>query len=313
MHFRMDWRSITFDWNRARAFLVTAEEGSLSAAARALNMAQPTLGRQVSALEEELGVALFERTGRGLRLTPTGRDLVEHVRQMGEAATRISRTASGHTTDIAGRVLISASEIYSAFLLPPAIAELRESAPALHIEVVATNAIADLRRREADIAIRNIEPTDSDLIGKRFPDDTGWFYASETYLARRGEPQTLADLNTHDFLAMGSVETMIEAFGAFDIPLAAHNLHIRSDNHLVHWELARQGVAIGVAPDFLGRDTPGMRRLLPGYGPIHYPAWLVAHRDVKTSRRIRLVWDVLERHIAGRLRPPKAIPADAQR
>jgi DNA-binding transcriptional LysR family regulator len=68
----MDWKAVTFDWNRARAFLVTAEEGSLSAAARALGMAQPTLGRQVAALERELGVALFERVGRGLTLTPSG-------------------------------------------------------------------------------------------------------------------------------------------------------------------------------------------------------------------------------------------------
>jgi len=80
----MDWRSVKFDWNRARAFLVTAEEGSLSAAARALGMAQPTLGRQVDALEEELGVVLFERVGRGFTLTPSGLELLDHVRAMGD-------------------------------------------------------------------------------------------------------------------------------------------------------------------------------------------------------------------------------------
>lgn len=303
MHKCMDWRSITFDWNRARAFFVTAEEGSLSAAARALGMAQPTLGRQVAALEDELGVALFERTGRGLSLTPTGLDLVEHVRAMGEAATAMSRTASGHTTEIAGRVFISASEIYSGHLLPSAIMELRETAPALDIEIVATNSVSDLRRREADIAIRNTEPADPELIGKRILDDTGWFYASRDYLARHGAPRDLSDLAPHDFIAMGDTETMIKAFSGYDIALNRDNLHIRTDNHLVHWELARQGVAIGIGPDFLGRATPGMVRLLPGHGPVRYPVWLVAHRDVKTSRRIRLVWDVLERHIAAKLKP----------
>ena len=79
----MDWKSIKFDWNQARAFLVTAEEGSLAAAARALNMTQPTLGRQVAALEDELGVELFNRSGRGLELTPIGIMLVDHVRAMG--------------------------------------------------------------------------------------------------------------------------------------------------------------------------------------------------------------------------------------
>ena len=216
MHFRMDWRSITFDWNRARAFLVTAEEGSLSAAARALGMAQPTLGRQVSALEDELGVALFERTGRGLELTPTGIELVDHVRAMGAAATRISLAASGQSQEIAGRVCITASEIYSAYLLPAVVAELRQNAPGLEIEINATNAVTDLRRREADIAIRNTAPKDPALTAKRIAEDTGWFYASEAYLARRGTPQGLEDFAGHDFVAMDSAEQMIGALAAVE-------------------------------------------------------------------------------------------------
>ncbi len=123
MHFRMDWRSVTFDWNRARAFLVTADEGSLSAAARALGMAQPTLGRQMTALEQELGVVLLERVGRGLALTPSGLELVEHVRAMGEAAGRVSLTASGRSQSIEGTIRITTTEVYAAFVLPPMIAE----------------------------------------------------------------------------------------------------------------------------------------------------------------------------------------------
>lgn len=119
IHFCMDWRSINFDWNRARAFLVTAEEGSFSAAARALNTTQPTLGRQVSSLEEELGVALFERTSKGLQLTQSGYELVEYVKVMGEAATNFSRVASGHSETLEGTVCISASEAIAAFVLPP--------------------------------------------------------------------------------------------------------------------------------------------------------------------------------------------------
>ena len=303
MQIRMDWRSITFDWNRARAFLVTAEEGSLSAAARALGMAQPTLGRQVSALEDELGVALFERTGRGLALTPTGLDLAEHVRAMGEAATRVSRTASGHTTEIAGQVCITASEIYSAHLLPAVVTELRDSAPGLEIEISATNSVTDLRRREADIAIRNTEPADPELIAKRIADDTGWFYASDAYLARRGLPQGMEDLAGHDFVAMVEADEMVKAMAGYGVPFTRENLLIRSDNHLVHWELAKQGAAIGIVPDFLGRATPGMQRVLHDHGPVRYPVWLVAHRDLRTSRRVRLVWDTLERHLASVLKP----------
>ncbi len=123
MHFYMGWRSVKFDWNRARAFLVTAEEGSLSAAARAPGMTQPTLGRQIMALEQELGVVLFERVGQGLVLTPGGLELLEHVRAMRDAANQLSLTTSGQSQVIEGSICICASEIHATFLLPPIIAK----------------------------------------------------------------------------------------------------------------------------------------------------------------------------------------------
>ncbi|MCJ7598755.1 MAG: LysR family transcriptional regulator, partial [Methyloceanibacter sp.] len=146
----MNWRSVAFDWNQARAFLATVEEGSLSAAARALGMTQPTLGRQVAALEQELGVVLFERVGRGLTLTPNGLELVDHVRAMRDAASQVSLTASGQSQTIEGSVCISASEAVAAYQLPPILAKLRDIAPGIEVEVVASTAVSDLRRREAD-------------------------------------------------------------------------------------------------------------------------------------------------------------------
>jgi DNA-binding transcriptional LysR family regulator len=155
MRYCMDWRSVTFDWNRARAFLVTAEEGSLSAAARALGMTQPTLGRQVTALEQELGVVLFERVGRGLVLTEAGTQLMTHVRAMGEAALGVSLAASGQTQAAVGHVAVTASEIYSSWLLPRIVQRLRTVAPGITIEIVASNEIRDLISQSATPAPRN--------------------------------------------------------------------------------------------------------------------------------------------------------------
>src|SRR5258705_5887946 len=121
----MDWRSVRFDWNHARAFLVAAEEGSFSAAARALATAQPTIGRQVGALEEELGVVLFERIGSKLRLTTAGADLAEYVRAMGAAASQLSLVATGQSLALEGPVCITSSELIAAHLLPPIVARLR--------------------------------------------------------------------------------------------------------------------------------------------------------------------------------------------
>ena len=149
----MDWRAVSFDWNRARAFLVAAEEGSFSAAARALGSTQPTVGRQVAGLEAELDVTLFERVGKGVVLTPTGLDLAEFVRTMGDAALSLSLAAAGHSVSLEGPVCISASQIDATFTLPPIIAGLRERHPGIEIEIVATNDTSDLGRREADISI----------------------------------------------------------------------------------------------------------------------------------------------------------------
>src|SRR5512137_529250 len=114
--------SPSFDWTLARAFLATAEAGSLSAAARLAGQTQPTLGRQVAALERALGIALFERVGRGLALTPSGREVLEHVRAMGEAAGRVALVASGRSQAVAGPIRITASEVYAAHLLPSILA-----------------------------------------------------------------------------------------------------------------------------------------------------------------------------------------------
>ena len=293
MHIRMDWRTTKFDWNRARAFLVTAEEGSLSAAARALGLAQPTLGRQVEALEAELGVALFERTGRGLSLTPSGLDLLDHVRAMGEAASRFSLTASGKTETIEGFIAIATSEVYAAFLLPPILAELRQSYPGIHVELVVSNATADLKRREADIALRNFRPSENDLIAKKIRDDHGCFYAAPAYLDGLGVDAQTLDPTRAAFIGFDHSEVYRKGLAAMGLPLAEENFPLLSENHLVQWELVKQGLGIGIFPEAIGEAEPRVVRVLHNIPPFPVPLWLTAHREVKTSRKVRMVYDFL--------------------
>lgn len=293
MHLRMDWRAVSFDWNRARGFLVTAEEGSLSAAARALGLAQPTLGRQVRALERDLGVALFERTGRGLTLTPSGLELVEHVRAMGEAATRVSLTASGRSQSIEGTVRITATEVTAAYVLPPVIAGLRLAEPGIAIEIVATNSLADLRRREADIAVRSVRPTDPDLIARKLSDEAGQLYATEGCLARFGTLDGPADMVRATFVGFEDNDPFLAALNARGMPVTARNFPIQTGSHLVLWELVRQGAGIGPMATRVGDAEPRVRRAVPWFEDFGFEVWLVAHRELRTSRRIRLVFDWL--------------------
>lgn len=289
----MDWRSVKFDWNRARAFLVTAEEGSLSAAARALGMAQPTLGRQVDALETELGVVLFERGGRGLTLTPSGLELLDHVRAMGDAAGRVSLSASGQAQSIEGSITITASEIYSAFLLPPIVARLRREQPGIEVEIVASNATIDLKRREADIAIRSFRPTQPDLIARKIGDDVARLYASVEYLAGLGDPKTADALSQADFIGFDTTGAMLDGLNRLGLSLTRKNFPVLTANHLVHWELAKAGVGIGIVPESVGDAEPRVRRVLPDMQPMTFPIWLTTHRELNTSRRVRVVFDIL--------------------
>lgn len=301
----MDWRSVKFDWNRARAFLITAEEGSLSAAARALGMAQPTLGRQVDALEAELGVVLFERVGRGFELTPSGFELLEHVRAMGAAANRVSLAAAGQSQSITGTVCIAASDVHAALLLPPILAKLRMAHPGIAIELVASSKASDLRRREADIAIRNFQPTEPDLIARKLRDMPARLYATPGYLERIGNPRRPGDLGKAEFVNIDRTGMFLKGLNAMGMGLTESNFPIMTENYLVMWELVKHGLGIGILDGDVGDAEPRVRRVLADADPLMFPVWLVAHRELNTSRRVRAVFDLLAVELT---RPPAGVP-----
>lgn len=293
----MNWQSVSFDWNQARAFLATVEEGSLSAASRALGLTQPTLGRQVAALEGSLGVTLFERVGRTLVLTQSGLELLDHVKTMYEAANRISLTASGQSQTIDGKVCITASDMLSAYILPEAIKRIREEAPLLEIDVVAANDIRDLQLREADIAIRHVRPEQPNLIAKLIGEATGCFYASDSYIEKYGAPKSLQDLSSHHLIGFGDNDRMIEHLSS-RVSLTPSNFPIGSANGIVGWQMAKNGLGIIIMSDKIAMKTAGMKLLFPDVEPFSFPVWLTVHRELHTSRRIRLVYDLLADFLA---------------
>ena len=295
----MDVDPNRLDWNHLRGFLATAQTASLSAAARQLGLTQPTLSRQVAALEETLSILLFERVGRGLQLTDAGRELLTHVQEMGMAADRAALTASAQRSDISGRVRITASDIFSTTFVPQMVVEVRKRAPALVIDVVATNDISDLMRREADIAIRNMRPEEPDLVARLVREARGRFYAAKSYLDRRGRPRNKADLASHDWVSFGDTKRMVEFMNAMDVPVTEDAFKVGSENGVVAWELARAGLGVCPMDDLVGGHLDGMEAILPDSLNVTFPIWLVTHREVHTSPRIRLVFDILAEAIAA--------------
>ncbi len=287
------------DWNLARAFCFTANAGSLSAAARKLGLTQPTLSRQVAALERALGVTLFERVGKKLVLTETGLSLLEHAQAMVWAADSLSLAAVGRAEDIHGRVSISATDAIAVYLLPDIVARIRQQAPQITLVVVASNAISDLRRREADIAIRHVQPTEPDLIGRRVRDMTAHFYAAEAWVAANAMPRSVTDLSAADLLAFEPIERFVEHLSVFGFASGADQFRIVSENGVVVWEMVRRGLGIGAMLSAIADRTPGIVRVLSDIPAIPVPVWLVTHRELHTSRRVRVVFDILAEALAG--------------
>lgn len=287
------------DWNHLRAFLATADQGSLSAAAKRLGLTQPTLSRQVSALEDELSLLLFERVGRGLSLTSAGQELLAHARVMGAAAERLTFSAIGQQSEISGRVSISASDILSHNILPDVVADLRRLAPQLAIEVVATNQLSDLLRREADIAIRHVRPEQPNLVARRVREGHGLFYAASDYLDRRGRPTTPEALAKLDWVAFGDPESMCGHIQAMGVPVTPDSFVVHSENGIVAWEMGCRGMGVCPMDDIIAARDPRVEPVLADLLEVNFPVWLVTHREIHNSPRIRLVFDHLAKVLSA--------------
>ena len=292
-------RSLNFDWNHARAFLVTAEEGSLSAAAVALGLTQPTLSRQVSALEKSMGVALFERGTSGLGLTPSGLELLEHIKDMGDAASRFTLSASGQSESLSGSICISATELMSVYVLPKILVDLSTIQPDIQVEIIASNSTSDLKKREADIAIRAYRPTQEDLIAKKLGEETFKLFAANSYIEKFGHPTNTAQLSTHKFIGIDQSHRALDIYKSCGLELKKDQFCLFSENSLSNWALVKAGAGIGVMHANIGVNDENVQEVLSEIVMPKMELWLVAHRELRTNIRIRYVYDFLVNALQG--------------
>ncbi len=293
----MNWQDVTFDWNQARAFLVTAEEGSLSAAARALGQTQPTLSRQVAGLEEDLGVVLFKRVGKTLELTEAGLDILEHFRGMGDAARAVSFAASGRSQTVEGPVSIAATIMVAEHHLPSAIETLRATAPGIEVTILPSNELSDLRRREADIAIRHVRPEEPELIAKKVGETEATLFAARSYLDKIGRPATPEKLAKADYIGFEHAERLVPLLQSKGIAVTRDNFRVVTSNGAVIKAMMLRGLGISFVTRDLAALYPEMEEVWPEMEPMIVPTWLVTHNELHTSRRIRLVFDHLAAHL----------------
>ncbi len=280
------------DWSLLQVFLAVDEAGSLGRAAAALGSSQPTLSRRLADLEAAVGQPLFERSRRGVRPTAAGAALREPALRMREAAAGVRRAADHHARTLAGSVRITASEVVSHFVLPHLLRALRQAQPQIQIDLVPSDAIEDLIERRADIAIRMARPTEPSLIARRLPDMPLGLYAHRDYLARRGMP-TPATMAAHDWIGYDQDDRMLRGFAAAGQPISREFFALRSDSSALQWSAACAGLGVGAGLERVAAITLGMRRVLPGVAIPPLPVWLVVHRELRGSPRLRVVFDGL--------------------
>ncbi len=285
--------SLIEDWERQRAFLAVLRTGSLSGAARALDLAQPTVRRRIEELEAGLGTALFTRSPSGLLPTERALALREHAEAMAMAADAFVRSASADAHEVAGTVRITASEVIAVEVLPAILAPLCAGYPGLAIELSATNRNEDVLRREADVAVRMTPPLQEALVARRVGTIALGLHAHRDYLAARGTPATIAEVRGQALIGVETANPVVRALEAKGFALASGDFSFRSDQDLVHLAAIRAGLGIGICQVPLAARDPALVRLLPDALEFDLETWVVAHEDQRGVARVRAVFDAL--------------------
>jgi DNA-binding transcriptional LysR family regulator len=217
---------------------------------------------------------------------------------MEAGADQLARSVSGAEAGVSGTVRLTASQPVACLLLPRVLAQMRIALPEIQVELVASNEVSNLLRREADIALRMVRPAQASLVARRIASVTLGAYAHRDYLKRRGTPRKLADLLQHDLIGNDRDPAILQGFAAFGHPVTPQAFALRTDDLIAYWEAVRAGLGVGFIADFVARSDPGVVALvLPALKIPPMPVWLTVHREIRTSKRIRAVYDFLSQAV----------------
>lgn len=283
----------TTNWDHYRAALAVLEEGSLSAAARALGLTQPTIGRQIEALEQSLGVSLFVRSQHGLSPTESALALRPYAESLKSTTSALERAIAAEAHEVRGAVRVTASEAIGIEVLPAILTDLKELHPGLNIELVLSNKSQDLLNRDADIAVRMVVPTQDVLITKRVGDIMLGLYAHRRYIEQNGLPENEAALSRHSLIGFDTTLPYMRALQQRYPFWVRENFSLRVDSDVAQLSAIRAGYGIGVCQHALARRNPDLLAVLPSQVQISFPTWVVMHEDLKHSQRCRATFHYL--------------------
>lgn len=290
-------RAAHFDWTLVRSFLAVLDAGSLTAAARSSGAQQPTLSRHVAELEAQLGVPLFERTGRGVIPTGAALAMAEAARQMQDAADAVTRHLASARSATRGVVRITTSEVAATWLLPAVLARLQRAQPQIEIELVSSNGLTNLLRREADIAVRMVRPAQQSLVARKLGEIEIVAAAHRGYLAKAPPLLRPEDLLAHRLIGYDRDDTILRGFARAGLALTRADFALRTDDQVAYGRLVAEGAGIGFVARYNLRHWPGVVPVLPALAVPSLPCWLAVHREIRSSALVRTVYDFLAREL----------------
>jgi DNA-binding transcriptional LysR family regulator len=293
----------SFDWALVRSFLAVLDAGSLMGAARRVGAQQPTLSRHVAELEAQLGAPLFERTGRGVTPTAMALAIADAARQMQDGADTLARSLARERSATTGSVRISTSQVAATWLLPDLLARFADAEPGIQVDLVASNQVSNLLRREADIAVRMVRPAQASLVARKLADIRIVACAHERYLERAGKPRKPADLLAHRLIGYDRDDSIVRGFAQLGFHITREHFALRCDDQVAYGRLVAAGAGIGFVAQYAMQQWPGMRPLLSMLAIPPLPCWLAVHREIRGSRVVRRVYDYLAEAI------PRALEA----
>jgi DNA-binding transcriptional LysR family regulator len=282
--------------------LAVIDAGSLSGAARVLDLSQPTVGRHIEALEAALDAPLFTRSATGLNPTRLALALEPHARAMAAAAETLARTAAGDADSARGVVRVTASEIVAVHVLPEILTQFRRAHPQIDIELVASNRQEDLLRRDADVAIRMVRPTQDALLARRIGEVRIGFFARRDYLEQFGAPESIEDLRRHTVVGFDRGQVIPAARAAVNFEITPDLFGLRTDSDSAQIAALRAGFGVGALQEPLAARDPDLVPVLKGQVSFALEVWVVMHEDLRADRRVRLLFDHLVESITAYLR-----------
>ena len=281
------------EWTALRDFVAVSNAGSLSGAARVIGVSQPTIGRRIEQLEQQLDAILFNRTPQGLTLTQTGEQILAYAKRMSDEAMIIERIASGANQRLEGSVRVTLSDTMSDKWLPSKLPEFFQRYPGLHLEVCVENRELDLVRREADIGFRLARPSQLDLVARRTISFHYGLYGSNDYLERYGHPKTIRDFREHYFVGYDETYYTSRNLKRLEKLFGLDRILTRSTSGSGILATVSEGVGLGITSCYFANQLPNLERILPDSFDFRFDGWLVTHADIYKSVRIKTVFDFL--------------------